>query len=81
MFEAERRQRQYDACEPENRLVARTLEARLEEALVALERERRALAELEQRRPEPLIAAEREALPDIARELPRLWDAPHDDST
>ena len=30
MFEAERRQRQYDACEPENRLVARTLEARLE---------------------------------------------------
>jgi hypothetical protein len=53
LFETERRQRQYDACEPENRLVARTLEARLEEALVTLERERRALIELEQRRPEP----------------------------
>ena len=76
MFEAERRQRQYDACEPENRLVARTLEARLEEALVSLERERRALAELEQRRPEPLSGAEREALARHARELPRLWDAP-----
>ena len=76
MFEAERRQRQYDACEPENRLVARTLEARLEEALVSLERERRALAELEQRQPEPLSGAEREALARHARELPRLWDAP-----
>ena len=76
MFEAERRQRQYDACEPENRLVARTLEARLEEALVSLERDRRALAELEQRQPDPLSGAEREALARHARELPRLWDAP-----
>ena len=76
VFEAERRQRQYDACEPENRLVARTLEARLEEALVSLEHERRALAELEQRQPEPLSGAEREALARHTRELPRLWDAP-----
>ena len=30
-FEADRAQRQYDACEPENRLVARTLEGRLEQ--------------------------------------------------
>jgi DNA invertase Pin-like site-specific DNA recombinase len=75
VFEAERRQRQYDACEPENRLVARTLEARLEEALMSLEHERRALAELEQHQPEPLSGAEREALARHARELPRLWDA------
>lgn len=76
LFEAERRQRQYDACEPENRLVARTLEARLEDALVTLERERKALAELEHRRPEPLSAVEREALTRLGRELPRLWHAP-----
>jgi DNA invertase Pin-like site-specific DNA recombinase len=76
VFEAERRQRQYDACEPENRLVARTLEARLEEALMSLERERTALAELKQRQPEPLSRAEREALARHARELPRLWNAP-----
>src|SRR5450755_58745 len=31
-FEADRAHRQYDACEPENRLVARTLEGRLETA-------------------------------------------------
>ena len=53
-FEAGRARRQFDACEPENRLVARTLERTLEEALAELERERRKLAELETRRPEPL---------------------------
>ena len=74
-FEADRAQRQYDACEPENRLVARTLEARFETALAELERERRKLAELESRRPEPLTPTERQALGQIARDLPRLWAA------
>ena len=32
-IEAQRAQRQFDACEPENRLVARTLEGRFEQAL------------------------------------------------
>ena len=50
-FEANRAQRQFDACEPEHRLVARTLEASLEQTLAELERERRKLAELETRRP------------------------------
>jgi excisionase family DNA binding protein len=74
-FEAERARRQFDACEPEHRLVARTLEARLEDALSELERERRKLAELERRRPEPLTTAERQALARVARDLPRLWVA------
>jgi excisionase family DNA binding protein len=74
-FEADRAQRQYDACEPENRLVARTVEGRFEHALGELESERRKLAELESRRPEPLTSAEREALGQIAKDLPRLWSA------
>jgi DNA invertase Pin-like site-specific DNA recombinase len=74
-FEAGRAQRQFDACEPEHRLVARTLEARLETSLAELERERRKLAELETRRPEPLTAAERQALTRLVRDLPRLWTA------
>ena len=74
-FEADRAQRQYDACEPENRLVARTLEGRLEQTLGELERERRKLAELESRRPEPLTSAERQALARIAKDLPHLWAA------
>ena len=74
-FEAERAERQFDACEPENRLVARTLEGKLEQALAATERERGKLAVLERARPAPLTDQERQALTRLARDLPRLWDA------
>jgi excisionase family DNA binding protein len=74
-FEAERARRQFDACEPEHRLVARTLERRLEQALAEVERERRQLTSLEQARPAPLTAEERRALARLARDLPRLWHA------
>jgi len=74
-FEAERAGRQFDACEPENRLVARTLERKLEEALSAIAREQRTLAALEHARPAPLTPPEREALTRLARDLPRLWAA------
>ena len=74
-YEADRAQRKYDACEPENRLVARTLERALEAALVDLERERGKLAQLERARPLPLTDHEREALVALARELPRVWAA------
>jgi excisionase family DNA binding protein len=74
-FEAGRARRQFDACEPEHRLVARTLESRFEAALAELERERRKLAELETRRPEPLTQAERQALTRLIRDFPRLWAA------
>jgi excisionase family DNA binding protein len=74
-YEAERAERQFDACEPENRLVARTLEHKLEQALAAVEHERRKLATLEHTRPQPLTETERQALSRLARDLPRLWDA------
>ena len=74
-YEAERAERQFDACEPENRLVARTLERKLEEALTAVERERGKLAALEQIRPQPLTDTERRALAALARDLPRVWQA------
>jgi excisionase family DNA binding protein len=74
-YEAQRAERQFDACEPENRLVARTLERKLEEALAAVERERGKLAALEHTRPQPLTDAERRALGGLARDLPRVWQA------
>lgn len=74
-FEAERARRQFDACEPENRLVARSLEAKLERALGDVAHERRALAALEHARPAPLSDQERRALTGLARDLPRLWAA------
>jgi excisionase family DNA binding protein len=74
-YEAQRAERQFDACEPENRLVARSLERKLEEALAALERERGKLAALEHARPQPLTEAERRALAQLARDLGRVWQA------
>jgi DNA invertase Pin-like site-specific DNA recombinase len=74
-YEAQRAERQFDACEPENRLVARTLEGKLEETLATAERERGKLAALEHARPEPLTDAERRALAALARDLPRIWHA------
>ena len=74
-FEAERAGRQFDACEPENRLVARTLEGKLEQALIGAERERGKLAALDRARPAPLTNQERQALTRLARDLPRLWEA------
>src|SRR5436309_2491182 len=74
-YEAERAERQFDACEPENRLVARTLESKLEEALAGVEREQRMMSTIERTRPVPLTDAERESLAQVARNLPRLWSA------
>jgi DNA invertase Pin-like site-specific DNA recombinase len=74
-FEAERRRRQFDACEPENRLVARTLEGAYEQALVDTEEQRRTLAELDRHRPAPLTETERRALRRLAGELDRVWRA------
>jgi excisionase family DNA binding protein len=74
-YEAERAERQFDACEPENRLVARTLERKLEEALAAVERKRGKLAALEHARPQPLTDTERRALAGLARDLRRVWQA------
>lgn len=71
-FEADRCRRQYDAVEPENRLVARNLEQRWNEALMRVDRLQDALAELE---PSPLALSgqERDTLTQIAWDLPRLW--------
>jgi DNA invertase Pin-like site-specific DNA recombinase len=74
-YAAQRAGRQFDACEPENRLVARTLERKLEDALAQADRERGKLIALEHASPKPLTDHERAALTGIARDLPRLWAA------
>jgi hypothetical protein len=72
-FEAGHRQRQFDACEPENRLVARTLETALEQALAAADQRRRALSDLQRQRPAPLSDAERRSLRRLAGNLGSIW--------
>lgn len=72
-YEAARSERAFHMCEPENRLVARSLEQRWEAKLSALAEAEAALAAA-QAEVAPLPArAELEAL---ARDLPRLWEAP-----
>ena len=75
-YEAGRTRRKFDACEPENRLVGRTLERALEAALTAQQREQAKLATLEAARPAALSDAERHALVRLAGDLPRVWAAP-----
>jgi hypothetical protein len=74
-YEAERARRQYDAVEPENRLVARTLENAWEEKLLALEKAKQEYAAwLKQQRLE-LTPEDRAAILALGAELPRIWNA------
>jgi DNA invertase Pin-like site-specific DNA recombinase len=75
-FAASRAERQYNSVDPENRLIAATLEKRWEESLVELEQAKGRLAELKARGPLPVaIPVElRAAFADAGRRLPELWE-------
>ena len=75
-YEAQRAQRQFDAVEPENRLVAAELEGRWNQALAqvsALESRLQALLA----DTVPAISAEqKQRLGELGRDLKRLWEEP-----
>jgi DNA invertase Pin-like site-specific DNA recombinase len=73
--EANRAFRQYNAVEPENRLVARTLERTWEEALLAQRTLEEEYHRFQKARPVRLSAAERAQIETLARNLPVLWQA------
>jgi len=74
-YETQRAERQYDAIEPENRLVARTLETRWNAALQALERLEQEYATARRTDLLPLDAAGQYAVRQLAGDLPALWHA------
>ncbi len=74
-YEAERAQRQYDAVEPENRLVARSLERVWEERLRQLEAVELAYEAWHRERPAALSDDERAEVLSLAQDLPRVWQA------
>jgi hypothetical protein len=74
--DAERAARQYQAVEPENRLVARTLERQWEQALLALRTLEEEYDRFRQAQPLRLTAAERAQLEALAHDLPALWQSP-----
>ncbi len=74
--EVDRAFRQYNAVEPENRLVARTLERHWEQALLAQRNLHEEYQRFQQTPPTRLSAAERAALEALAQDLPALWQSP-----
>jgi excisionase family DNA binding protein len=75
-FEADRALRQFDAVEPENRLVARTLEKALEDKLAAQRRAENDLATQQARRPVALTDAELAWLSRAGADVRAIFDAP-----
>jgi hypothetical protein len=73
---AARARRQYQLAEPENRLVARQLEADWEAALIETARLEADYQRFTEQQPAALTAAERAAIQALAGDLPRVWDAP-----
>ncbi|WZO96078.1 recombinase family protein [Isosphaeraceae bacterium EP7] len=74
-YAARRAERQYDSVDPENRLIASTLESRWEAALVELEQAKTRLTELKSRDTPPVAIPEslRTAFADVGRRLPDIW--------
>src|SRR5690348_7693030 len=74
-YEAERARRQYDAVEPENRLVARSLERVWEDKLRQAEQIDIEYEIWRRQQPISLAAADRAQIISLGKDLPKLWDA------
>src|SRR6266849_2790553 len=75
-YETQRAERRYRAVDPDNRLVARGLEAEWEKALRELDRAKAELAHREALRPTTLSAQERIRLLALGADLLKAWQAP-----
>ena len=75
-YEAERARRQYDAVEPENRLVARSLERAWEEKLRVVEVIEQEHARSRPEEPLAISDTDRAGLQALGENLPRIWHAP-----
>ena len=74
-YEARLAQRQYDAVDPSNRLVAAELERRWNEKLERVTDLERAFAQAERDAEWKLTPEERTAITDLSRDLPAIWSA------
>ncbi len=74
-YEAERAERRYRAVEPENRLVARTLETEWDERLRGLTAAEAELTRRQQRAPRALSREEHRQLRQLGEDLERVWSA------
>ena len=75
-YDAEDAQRRYRAVDPENRLVARSLEQRWEETLRAERQVRDDYDRFLREQPPQLSPEERARIAELSGDLPALWHAP-----
>jgi excisionase family DNA binding protein len=75
-YEANLARRQYDAVDPDNRLVAGELERRWNERLAAVARLEEQIRSLQEEPPSTLGEDERARLLALADDLPQLWNHP-----
>jgi DNA invertase Pin-like site-specific DNA recombinase len=74
-YEAERAARHYHLIEPENRLVARQLANEWEECLTTQRQLQEDYQRFLQTQPQVLSSAERDAIEQLAHDIPALWQA------
>ena len=74
-YAATRAERQYNNVDPENRLIAATLEKKWEEALEELQRAKSQLAETQEATPQAVMISDdlRDAFANVGQRLPDLW--------
>jgi DNA invertase Pin-like site-specific DNA recombinase len=75
-YEARLAQRQYDAVDPDNRLVASELERRWNEKLERVARLEQAHVQAEQEAQWNITPEERKTIEELSQNLPFLWKAP-----
>jgi uncharacterized protein YndB with AHSA1/START domain len=75
-YEARRAERRYKAVDPDNRVVARTLESDWEQRLRELEAVEQEYAEARRRARVELTAQDRARIRQLAHDLPAVWAAP-----
>jgi len=75
-YEARRAEKRYKAVDPDNRVVARTLEREWESKLRELEEVERQYAEARRTRRVELSETDRARVRELARDLPAVWRSP-----
>jgi len=72
-YDAELARRRYEEVDPSNRLVAAELERRWESSLQSRRKAEEALNRFRQETPKGLTAEQRQAIVELANDIPRLW--------
>src|ERR1019366_6689806 len=75
-YEADLAERRYDAVDPNNRLIAATLEQRWNEALQRLRDLEAELTNFEQQAMRAVTADQKRQILQLVEDFPRLWEAP-----